>query len=128
MKIYKNFKIEKKFQNSAIAIGNFDGFHLGHQKVINQGKLIAKKCNLKFGLLVFHPLPIMFFNKKLKNYRIDSLNQKILSSKKYGLHFLIIKKFNKKFSNISSENFIKEIVYKKLKVKLIFISKNFRFG
>ena len=128
MKIYKNFKIEKKFQNSAIAIGNFDGFHLGHQKVINQGKLIAKKYNLNFGLLVFHPLPIMFFNKKLKNYRIDSLNQKILSSKKYGLDFLIIKRFNKKFSNISSENFIREIVYKKLKVKLIFISKNFRFG
>ena len=128
MKIYKNFKIEKKFQNSAIAIGNFDGFHLGHQKVINQGKLIAKKYNLKFGLLVFHPLPIMFFNKKLKNYRIDSLNQKILSSKKYGSDFLIIKKFNEKFSNISSENFIREIVYKKLKVKLIFISKNFRFG
>jgi len=48
MKIYKNFKIEKKFQNSAIAIGNFDGFHLGHQKVINQGKLIAKKYNLNF--------------------------------------------------------------------------------
>ena len=107
MKIYKNFKIEKKFQNSAIAIGNFDGFHLGHQKVINQGKLIAKKYNLKFGLLVFHPLPIMFFNKKLKNYRIDSLNQKILSSKKYGSDFLIIKKFNEKFSNISSENFDK---------------------
>ncbi len=128
MKIYKNFKIEKKFQNSAIAIGNFDGFHIGHQKVINQGKLIAKKNKLKFGLLVFHPLPIMFFNKKLKNYRIDSLNQKIFSSKKYGLDFLIIKKFDKKFSNISSENFIQQIIHKKLKTKLIFISKNFRFG
>ena len=128
MKIYKNFKIEKKFQKSAIAIGNFDGFHLGHQKVINQGKLIAKKNNLKFGLLVFQPLPIMFFNKKLKNYRIDSLDQKILSSKKYGFDFLIIKKFDKKFSSISSENFIKKIIYKKLKTKLIFISKNFRFG
>ena len=128
MKIYKNFKIEKKFQNSAIAIGNFDGFHLGHQKVINQGKLIAKKNNLKFGVLVFQPLPIMFFNKKLKNYRIDSLSQKILSSKKYGFDFLIIKKFDTKFSSISPENFIKEIIYKKLKTKLIFISKNFKFG
>ena len=128
MRIYKNFNIDKKFQNSAIAIGNFDGFHLGHQKVINQGKLISKKNNIKFGLLVFQPLPIMYFNKKLKNYRIDSLNQKILSSKKYGIDFLIIKKFDKKFSSISSENFIKEIIYKKLKTKLIFISKNFRFG
>jgi len=128
MKIYKNFNIGKKLKNSAIAIGNFDGFHLGHQKVIDQGKKIAKKNNLKFGLLVFQPLPVMFFNKKLKNYRIDSLNQKILSSKKYGLDFLIIKKFDKKFSNISSENFIKKIIFEKLKTKLSLISKNFRFG
>jgi len=128
MKIYKNFNIGKKFQNSAIAVGNFDGFHLGHQKVIKKGKQIAKRNKLKFGLMVFQPLPVMFFNKKLKNYRIDSLQQKIDSSKKYRIDFLIIKKFDKKFSNIRSEDFIERILYKKLKTKLIFISKNFRFG
>jgi len=128
MKIYKNFNIGKKFQNSAIAVGNFDGFHLGHQKVIKKGKKIAKRNKLKFGLMVFQPLPVMFFNKKLKNYRIDSLQQKIASSKKYRIDFLIIKKFDKKFSNIRSEDFIERILYKKLKTKLIFISKNFRFG
>ena len=128
MKIYKNFNIGKKFQNSAIAVGNFDGFHLGHQKVIKKGKQIAKKNNLKFGLMVFQPLPVMFFNKKLKNYRLDSLKQKISSSKKRGIDFLIIKKFDKKFSNIIAEDFIKNIIYKKLKTKLVFISKNFRFG
>ena len=128
MKIYKNFNISKNFKNSAIAIGNFDGFHLGHQKVINTGKHIAKKNNLKFGILVFHPLPVMFFNKKLKNFRIDSLKQKIISSKKLGIDFLIIKKFDKSFSKTSAENFIKLIINKKLKAKLIFISKNFRFG
>ncbi len=128
MKIYKNFNIQKKFKNSAIAIGNFDGFHLGHQRVIKKGKQIAKRYNLKFGLMVFQPLPVMFFNKRLKNYRIDSLEQKIASSKKYGIDFLIVKKFDKKFSNINSKDFIKKILYKKLKTKLIFISKNFRFG
>ncbi len=128
MKIYKNFNIGKKFQNSAIAVGNFDGFHLGHQKVIKKGKKIAKRNKLKFGLMVFQPLPVMFFNKKLKNYRIDSLQQKIASSKKYQIDFLIIKKFDKKFSNIRSEDFIEKILYEKLKTKLIFISKNFRFG
>ena len=78
--------------------------------------------------MVFQPLPVMFFNKKLKNYRIDSLQQKINSSKKLGIDFLIIKKFDKKFSNINAEDFIKKILYKKLKTKLVFISKNFRFG
>ena len=128
MKIYKNYNLKNKHKNSAIAIGNFDGFHLGHQKVIKNGIKIAKKNNLKFGLLVFQPLPIMFFNKKLKNYRIDSLEQKISSSKNYGIDFLIIKKFDKKFSNITANNFIKEIIFRKLKIKLLFISKNFRFG
>ncbi len=128
MKIYKNFNISKKFKNSAIAIGNFDGFHLGHQKVIMSGKYLAKKNKLKFGLLVFHPLPVMFFNKKIKNYRIDSLSQKIQTSKKLGIDFMIIKKFNKNFSKTTAENFIKFILYKKLNAKLIFISRNFKFG
>ena len=128
MKIYKNFNIGKRFQNSAIAIGNFDGFHLGHQRVIKKGKQIARKNNLKFGLMVFQPLPVMFFNKNLKNYRIDSLRQKINSSKKYGINFLIVKKFDKKFSKNTSDVFVKDILHKKLKAKFIFVSNNFRFG
>ena len=128
MKIYKNFNISNKFKNAAIAIGNFDGFHLGHQKVIKKGKNLAKKYRLKFGLLVFHPLPVMFFNKKINNFRIDSLKQKIENSKKLGIDFIIIKKFDKNFSKTSAENFISQILHKKLKAKLIFISQNFKFG
>ena len=128
MKIYKNFNISKKFKNSAIAIGNFDGFHLGHQKVIKKGKDIANKKKLKFGLLVFHPLPVMFFNKKLKNFRIDSLEQKINTSRNLGIDFLIIKKFDRNFSRTSAIKFITHILHIRLKAKLIFISKNFKFG
>ena len=128
MKIYKNFNISNRFKNAAIAIGNFDGFHLGHQKVIKKGKSLAKKRRLKFGLLVFHPLPVMFFNKKINNFRIDTLKQKIENSEKLGIDFIIIKKFDKNFSKTSAENFISQILYKKLKAKLIFISQNFKFG
>jgi riboflavin kinase/FMN adenylyltransferase len=42
---------------------------------------------IKFGLITFEPLPVMFFNKNLKNYRLDNLDQKILSLKKYGVGF-----------------------------------------
>ena len=76
MKIYKNFEIKKKHQNSVAAIGNFDGVHLGHQKVINQARQKAKKANLPFGIITFEPMPVMYFNKKIKNYRINSLKQK----------------------------------------------------
>ena len=70
----------------------------------------------------------MFFNKKLRNYRISNFNQKIHYLKKYNVDFIINKKFDKKFSKIKSYNFIKNILSKKLKVKYIFVSNNFRFG
>ena len=81
MEIYKNLKIKKKHQDGVVAIGNFDGVHLGHQKVINQAKRKAKKSKLPFGIITFEPMPAMFFNKKLKNHRINSLIQKKINLK-----------------------------------------------
>jgi len=128
MIIYKNLKIRENHKNSVIAIGNFDGLHLGHQKVLNQAKVKAKKNNLKFGVITFEPIPTMFFNKNIKQHRINSIEQKIYYLKKFRLDFLIIIKFNKSFSNISADNFIKKILVNKLKSKYIFVSRNFRFG
>ena len=71
MKIYNNLIIKQKLQNSVIAIGNFDGIHLGHQKVINQARKKAKKNRLPFGIITFEPMPAMFFNKEIKNHRIN---------------------------------------------------------
>ena len=128
MIIYKNLNIKENHKNSVIAIGNFDGLHLGHQKVLNQAKLKAKKENLKFGVITFEPIPNMFFNKSIKHYRINSAEQKIYYLNKLKLDFLIIINFNESFSNISAEHFISKILVAKLKSKYIFVSQNFRFG
>jgi len=128
IKIYKNFDILSKHQNSILLIGNFDGLHAGHQKLFNLAKKYKKEKKLKIGVITFDPIPKMFFNKKLKNYRISNLNQKIKYFSNYNIDFLIIKKFNKKFSKIKCFNFINQILYKKIKSKYIFVSNNFRFG
>ena len=128
MKIYNNPNINKKHFNGVIAIGNFDGLHLGHQKVIKEAKQKAKKNRIPFGVLTFEPVPVMFFNNKIKNHRINSLEQKKTQLKKLKLDFLIIIKFNKNFSTQSAEEFIKEIIFKKTKCKYLYVSKNFKFG
>ena len=128
MIIYKNLSIKKNHKNSVVAIGNFDGLHLGHQKVLNQARLKAKKENLKFGVITFEPIPNMFFNKNIKYNRINSAEQKIYYLNKLKLDFLIIINFNESFSNISAEHFISKILVAKLKSKYIFVSQNFRFG
>ena len=128
MKIYKNLNLNKKHCGGVVAIGNFDGLHLGHQKVINEAKRKAKKNKLPFGVMTFEPVPVMFFNKKTINHRINSLEQKKIYLKKLKLDFLIIIKFNKKFSSQSPEQFIKKIIFKKTKCKYLYVSKNFKFG
>ena len=70
----------------------------------------------------------MFFNKEIKNHRIDSFEQKRLNLIKEKLDFLIVQKFNKKFSNINYKTFISKILSNKIKCNYIYVSKNFRFG
>jgi len=128
MVIYKNFNIKESHKNSVIAVGNFDGLHLGHQKVLNLAKLKARKKNLKFGVVTFEPIPAMFFNKNIKHHRINSAEQKKYYLNKLKLDFLIIINFNKSFSNISADYFISKILVGKIKSKYVFVSQNFRFG
>ena len=127
MKLFKNFLITKKFKRSVIAIGNFDGLHLGHNKVINQAKKLSKIKKTKFGILTFEPVPVMFFNPRIKNHRIFSLEQKIKLLSKFA-DFIIVKKFDKKFSKLTHFDFVKKIIYKKINAKYIFVSKNFKYG
>ena len=128
IKFYNNFKISEIHKRSIILIGNFDGSHLGHQKLFKLANKYKKKLKLKIGVVTFEPVPKMYFNKSIKNFRISNLNQKIKILKGYGIDFIIIKKFNKKFSKIRSQKFIKNILYKNLKAKYIFVSNNFKFG
>ena len=128
MKIYNNLKIKKKHKNSVVAIGNFDGLHKGHQKVLKQAKKKATKNKLPFGLITFEPLPVMFFNPKIENHRINSIEQKKIQLKKLNLDFLIIIKFNKVFSSLTAKEFVKKILYEKIRCNFLFVSKNFQFG
>ena len=126
--IYKNFNINPRYKGSIILIGNFDGVHKGHQKLFSLAKKYKKKYSSKIGVLTFEPMPKMFFNKKLKNFRISNLDQKYHLLKNLSVDFIINKKFDKSFSKIKSLDFIKNVIHKKLKAKFVFVSNNFRYG
>ena len=76
VKIYNNFNIKSYHKNSIILIGNFDGLHLGHQKLFKLAQNF-KKIFFKVGVMTFEPMPKMFFNKNLNNFRISNQKQKI---------------------------------------------------
>ena len=107
IKIYKSFDISSAYYNSIILIGNFDGLHIGHQKLFKIANKFKLKHKIKIGVITFDPIPKMFFNPNLKNYRVSNFDQKISFLKNYNIDFIINKKFDKKFSNIKYYNFIK---------------------
>ena len=73
-------------------------------------------------MINFDPMPKMFFNKSLKNFRLSSIDQKLNLLNNLGVDFIVTKKFDKKFSKTKSINFIKNILSNKLKAKFIFVS------
>ena len=85
LKIYNSFKIDKIHKRSVILVGNFDGLHSGHQKLFKESQKYKKKFKLNIGVVTFDPIPKMFFNKKIKNYRISSFDQKVLYLKKFEI-------------------------------------------
>ena len=76
MKLYKNFNISKNHKKSIILIGNFDGVHLGHQRLFKLANKYKKLFKLDIGVVTFDPMPKMYFNNKIKNFRLSNIDQK----------------------------------------------------
>ncbi len=125
-------QINQQLPKLSLTIGNFDGVHLAHQKIIEKTQEIAQKNNLSSALLSFEPHPISFLNKNKNDFnhdfRITNLANKINLLKKYSLDYIIILPFNNNLSSIKANNFVKDILINKFNVKSLIIGYDFTFG
>ena len=111
-----------------LAIGNFDGIHLGHQQIINSLVKEAKKLNRPSAILSFNPHPRQFFSRELDQYQILSEEKKQLIFTELGIDHYFCLKFDELLSNLSPVDFIKKIIVDQLKVEKLIIGYDFRFG
>ena len=128
MKIYKSIYEYNESKSSVVTIGTFDGIHKGHQKIFNKVINASKQSNLSSVVLTFFPHPSIILNKYNDIKMIDTLDEKIEHLEKIGIDNLIIHPFDKKFSLLSADQFIKEYLIEKLKLKHIIIGYDHRFG
>lgn len=112
-----------------LTIGNFDGLHLAHLRIIKETQKIATQKNLASGVLTFepHPSKILNLNKKT-DFRIFGNSQKIATFQGLGLNFLIILRFQKSLQEHTAEEFIEKILIQKLNVSHLVIGHDFTFG
>ncbi len=127
MKI-RYLKKTKRFKPTVLAMGVFDGVHLGHLKILNETKRIAHRFGLTSSVLTFSPHPLETLKVKTVPPLLISLEQRLKILKKIGIDQVIIAKFTKNFSRKKPYDFIKELVLKKLNTKWIIVGSDYRFG
>ncbi len=127
MRIYRHIPKAGSHSPCVLTIGNYDGIHLGHQKIINELLIESKKNQIDSAIMIFEPHPREFFTPKEAPYRVTSLREKIefFQSKKIDRVYVI--KFNDRFANMSGEDFISKLK-KQISVQIILAGEDFRFG
>jgi riboflavin kinase/FMN adenylyltransferase len=121
MKVICGLNQIKKFNKSVVALGVFDGVHLAHRRILKETVRIARRINATSIAMTFWPHP----QGKGSLY---SLEHRLRLISQLGIDVCIVVKFNKAFSRIAPEEFIKQILVKKLRAYYIFVGRNFRFG
>lgn len=110
----------------AVSLGNFDGVHKGHQKLMKENIKISKEKNLMPSVLLFKENTKNILNGE-REY-LTSLEDKIEILKNLGIECFCLLEFSDKFKDLSPYEFIEEILYKKLNTKYVIVGDNYRFG
>ena len=109
-----------------VALGNFDGIHLGHQKLMKRNVEIAKSLNLIPSVLLFKENTKKTLTKE--SLYLTSIDDKIDILSKLGIEDFCILEFDDKFKSLSPLEFIRDILYKKLNTKVVVVGKDYKFG
>lgn len=112
-------------KNTVVTIGTFDGVHIGHQKIV---KRLVNHAELDSVILTFFPHPRMVLQQDSTIKLLHTIEEKTTILEQLGLDHLVIHPFTKEFSRLTAQEFVEDILVKKLKAKKIIIGYDHRFG
>lgn len=129
MRIFRHYEdLPPEVKGGAVAIGNFDGVHLGHQEVIGEAGLIAKAHQIPWVVLTFEPHPRMVFMPNQDPFRITPFRIKSRHVEALDVDHLVVLQFDKDFAKRTAEEFIKDVLVDGLNAKHVVCGYNFYFG
>lgn len=113
---------------TAVAIGNFDGLHRGHQAVIGAMKRAANAYGLKPTVLTFEPHPRRFFKPDVPDFRIEPVRTKLARFAQEGITCTVVPRFDAAFASMPADVFMDDVLAKRLNAKVVVVGENFVFG
>jgi riboflavin kinase/FMN adenylyltransferase len=128
MKIYRGLDAFEQLDYAVVTSGTFDGVHYGHQKILERLHEIAHKNGGETVLLTYWPHPRLVLYPEQELYLLSSIEEKAELLSQNNVDHLIIIPFTKTFANLSSEEFITDILVKKIGTRKLVIGYDHRFG
>ena len=113
---------------ATVAIGNFDGVHRGHQAVIGHAADLARNSNTPLIAMTFEPHPRRFFQPEGKPFRLTPIRTKFVQIAALGVDAMLVVRFDRRFSQLTGEEFIDRVLIDGLKARQIVVGYDFTFG
>jgi len=120
--------LNQQHRGCALTIGNFDGVHLGHTRILQNLREQADKMGLHSCIMSFEPLPQEYFNRQTAPVRLQGLREKWCALQTSGIEYFLCCKFDHRLAELTAEQFIQDILLDKLGVKYLLVGDDFRFG
>jgi len=127
--VYGLEKLKRKFQKSVVALGTFDGVHLGHQEIIRTTRNIARRSGSKSMVVTFEPPPRMVIRKRSKEAQLLTTTEgkeELIGN--LGIDLMLIIHFNRKFAHLTPKEFVKKIIFDGIGAGRLVVGSTFRFG
>jgi riboflavin kinase/FMN adenylyltransferase len=115
-------------RSAVVAIGNFDGVHIGHRALLKEAIHKAREIGKPSGVMIFDPHPREFFQPNEEHFRLTPLNRKLAIFESLGLKVAFVEPFNKDFASLSANDFIERVLVAGLGVSHVVIGYDFYFG
>lgn len=111
-----------------LTIGNFDGVHLGHQKVLDEVHEKSLALGLPSVVMIFEPLPIEFFAPSKAPVRLMNMREKLQAFQATDIDFVLCARFNQSFASLTCDQFVTQVLVDGLHIKHLVVGDDFRFG
>ncbi|MBI1749969.1 MAG: bifunctional riboflavin kinase/FMN adenylyltransferase [Acidobacteria bacterium] len=115
-------------RSTVVTIGNFDGLHLGHQKIINRLIERARALGAIATVVSFEPHPLKVLRPNAAPPLIGPLEHRLVGLDQMGLDAALVLPFDLELSRLSAEDFVRQILVEKLRARAVLVGGNFRFG
>jgi riboflavin kinase / FMN adenylyltransferase len=129
MRILRHFRdCPPEAKGAVVALGNFDGVHLGHRALLLEAKRLANELKRPFAALIFEPYPREFFRPNDEPFRLTTFRAKAGLLSDIGVEVLFVLTFDAQMASMPAQDFVHEVLVRELAAAHVVVGKDFRFG